>query len=87
MVCNNKWSYKMKSNKILYTENGLTQMVRKCSIIDVKGTFDACYIYNIHGAKYCGLCDTDLCNGSQKLITSYWMVFTLVIGVFVKKMI
>lgn len=77
--------YKSISNATLFTVNGVTETIRTCS--KSGGTFNACTLYNVTSAKYCAVCDKDLCNGYGKLSTSYWMVVSLVIGVFIKKMI
>lgn len=71
-----------KSNEILFSVNGVTETIRTCS--KSGGAFNACTIYNVTSAKYCTVCETDLCNKSEKLITSTWMAVTIIIGVIFK---
>lgn len=77
-----KWKL---TNLTSFIVNGVTETIRTCS--KAGGSFNACTIYNVTSATYCGVCDKDLCNGSNIVITSTWMPIILVILVSIMKMI
>ena len=76
----------MKSKNItLFTVNGVTETIRTCS--KSGGSLNACTLYNVTSATYCAVCDKDLCNGSNMVITSSFMPIILAIFVTIMKMI